>query len=215
MRVGLTGGVASGKSTVARLLAERGAAVCDADRVVAGLYEPGRLGARVVVDLFGAGVLHGSGGVDHRELGRQVLGDPEARARLEAAIHPLVRRELEHWFAGLQPPVDGEPLVAVVEAALLVETGEYRRYHRVVTVSASENVRRQRALRLGWDPGRFSATVAAQAEEERRCWASDYLVANEGSLEQLQGAVDSLWTFLREDAAVLRGGGMLPRRNRR
>jgi hypothetical protein len=117
-RVALTGGVASGKSTVARMLAERGAAVCDADRIVHELYRSGGQGAAVVGRLFGSGVLAADGSVDTVALGELVLADPRALARLNAAVHPLVRTRLQGWLAELKGSN-----IAVVEAALVMEAG--------------------------------------------------------------------------------------------
>ena len=99
--VGLTGGLASGKSAVARLLETRGVPVLDADREVHRLYRPGAAGATVVARLFGDGVLAADGGVDRAALARQVFADVEALARLNAAVHPLVRAAVEDWVGGL------------------------------------------------------------------------------------------------------------------
>ena len=97
--VGLTGGIAAGKSTVADLLREAGLTVVDADLVVAELYQPGGAGAAAVRELFGDDYLTPDGGVDHQRLASAVFADPEARRRLEARVHPLVRR----WFAEIWP----------------------------------------------------------------------------------------------------------------
>src|SRR5512139_2293162 len=118
LKVGLTGGVASGKSAVARLLAARGAAVRDADRVVEELYRRGAPGAAAVAGLFGPAALAPDGSVDRGRLADLVLADPNRRRALEAAIHPLVRAELVRWTGALEG-AEPAPAVAVVEAALL------------------------------------------------------------------------------------------------
>lgn len=212
IRVGLTGAVGSGKSTVAGLLADHGAAVCDADRVVAELYAPGRAGAKAVAELFGPGMLDEQGGVNREHLARLVLSDAESRLRLERVVHPLVRGELDRWMAGLRPPAEGL-LVAVVEAALLVETGEHLRYHRLVVVVAPQEVRRRRALAMGRDPARFSALNGVQAGDRRRREAADYVVGNDGSLSELKRSVARLWQYLVEDARSLVSQEGLPRRS--
>lgn len=212
LRVGLTGGLASGKSTLAALLAGRGAAVRDADELVAGLYEPGGAGARVVVELFGSDMLTADGVVDRRRLGALVLRDPARRRRLEAAIHPLARAEIARWFEGLEhrtPP----PEVAVLEAALLVETGSWRDYHRLVVVTAPVEVRRARALAAGWPADAIDLVLEAQASDAEREAVADYLVPNDGDGEALLAAAGRLWAALREDAVALASGRLsVPRR---
>jgi dephospho-CoA kinase len=213
LNVGLTGGVASGKSTVSRLLAEHGAAVHDADTIVRRAYLPGRAGAAAVAKLFGERVLTAAGGVDHAALAAIVLTDASARRRLERAIHPIVRAEVRAWLAELAR-LDTPPLVAVVEAALLVETGGYRDYHRLVTVSADVELRRARALAAGWDDVVLAGVLAAQLDDRGREAAADYVIRNdEGSLNLCAG-VDRVWRELRADAALLAAGKALPRRKR-
>ncbi len=211
LRVGLTGGVASGKSTLARLLGNLGAAVCDADVVVEELYRPGRPGALAVQELFGNGALTGDGGVDRGALARLVLTDAGARRRLEQAVHPLVRRAVDGWFSALAHG-SALPGVAVVEAALLVETGAYREQNRLVVVSAPYEVRRERALAAGWSATRFAQVVAAQLDDAAREAVADYVVRNDHGLDALARAARKLWTMLQEDALLLATGKSLPPR---
>jgi dephospho-CoA kinase len=212
LRVGLTGGAASGKSTLARLLGGLGAAVCDADAVVEELYQPGRPGALVVQELFGPGALAGDRSVDRGALARLVLTDPAARRRLEEAVHPLVRKAVEGWLSALAH-ASALPGVAVVEAALLVETGAYRDQDRLVVVSAPYEVRRARALAGGWSAMKFAQVVAAQLDDPAREAVADYVVRNDGGLDALGRAARELWPMLQEDARVFAAGGALtPRR---
>jgi dephospho-CoA kinase len=210
LRVGLTGGVASGKSTVASLLAERGAAVRDADAVVRRLYLPGGPGARAASELFGERVLTAAGGVDHAALAAVAFADLDSRRRLEEAIHPLVRADIDAWLAGLAV-LDPPPAVAVVEAALLVETGSYRAYDRLVTVSAPAALRRARALASGWGAAAFDRVVAAQVDDAAREAVADYVVRNDEGASALRAAVGELWFALRADAALLAAGRPLIR----
>ena len=211
LRVGLTGGVASGKSTLARALAGLGAAVCDADELVAELYLPGGSGVRAVRELFGPAVIAGDGGVDRGALAGIVLADPVAMRRLEAAIHPQVHARAAGWLEGVRR---GEPAreVAVVEAALLVETGTFREYDRLVVVTAPTSLRRARALAAGWDADRLEAVIVAQLEDAERTAAADYVVRNERGPGELEGAAATLWVLLAEDAARLAEGLPLPER---
>lgn len=185
LRVGLTGGLAGGKSTVARLLAERGATVVDADRLVAELYEPGEPGTRAVAELFGDGLLDERGAIDRPALARIVFSDPEARRRLEAAIHPLVRRK----FAELARETGG---VVVLEATLLVEAGYGPDFDLVVSVEADEEVRVRRATGRGMDETEARARLAAQGPGDARRAAADRIIENDGDLAELERKVDDL-----------------------
>ena len=205
LRVGLTGGLASGKSTLASLLAGHGAAVRDADELVAGLYGAGGAGARVVAELFGAEMLDAAGAVERRRLGALVLRDPERRRRLEQAVHPLVRAGIATWFADLERRIPA-PEVAVLEAALLVETGSWRDYHRLVVVVAPVEVRRARALAAGWPADAIDRVLEAQASDAEREAVADYVVRNDGDGENLAEAAARLWDALRHDAAALASG---------
>ncbi len=211
LRVGLTGGVASGKSTLAHLLGDLGAAVCDADVVVEELYLPGRPGALAVQELFGRGALGADGGVDRGALARLVLTNAEARRRLEQAVHPLVRKAVEGWFSALTH-ASALPGVAVVEAALLVETGAYRDQDRLVVVSSPYEVRRARALAAGWTEEKFAQLAGAQLDDAAREAVADYVVRNEGGLDALERATRELWGMLQEDARMRATGKLLPPR---
>ena len=212
LRVGLTGGVASGKSTVTHLLAEHGAALRDADAIVRRLYLPGRRGAEAAAALFGERVLTAAGGVDHSALAAVALADTESRLRLERAIHPLVRAEIDAWVAELAA-LATPPAIAVVEAALLVETGSYRSYDRLVTVSAAVGLRRARALASGWPEAALARVLAAQLDDAAREAAADYVVRNDAGVPELRAAVDELWHSLRTDADLIAAGKSLaPRR---
>ena len=204
LRVGLTGGIASGKSTVGEMLATLGAAWLDADEVVAGLYEAGQPGALAVAELFGEAVLAPDGSVDRAALAQQALGNPTARRALHARIHPLVREEIRSWFASLACS-DTPPQVAVVEAALLVETGAYRDFDVLVVVTAPLEVRRQRALAAGFSPAQFDMTLQAQASDEERRRLADAVVTNDGGLRALAEQVAALWEFLLARAASSAG----------
>lgn len=207
LRVGLTGGVASGKSALARLLAARGAAVRDADEVVASLYAAGAPGALAVADLFGADLLAADGSVDRGRLGALVLADSGRRRHLEEAVHPFVRGEIARWFAA-RPPAT----VAVLEAALLVETGSFRDYHRLIVVTAPLELRRRRALASGWPSEQFERTLAAQADDAARVAVADYVVVNDLDEDALEGKAGRLWTWLVGDARALGDGRPLPPR---
>lgn len=195
--VGLTGGLASGKSTVAHLLAEAGFTVIDADRLVAELYRPQGAGAQAVRDLFGEAVLAADGAVNHAALATLVFADDDARNRLEAAIHPLVRQRFAEIAAASASP-------AVLEATLLVEAGYPPDFNLIVTVEADPKTRLARAIARGLDPEAAAARLAAQGSGEERRRAADRVIANDGTLEELHAQVDALDTEIRRRAAALR-----------
>jgi dephospho-CoA kinase len=183
--VGLTGGIAAGKSTVGRMLEERGFTVVDADRLVASLYEPGGEGSRAVRDLFGPELLTGSGAVDREAVARRVFRDAAARRRLEAAIHPLVRRRFEEIAARTEG-------IAVLEATLLVEAGWGEGFDALITVEAPRETRIGRAVARGLSRQEAEARLRAQGRSEDRRRAADFVIENDGSLVDLERRVDAV-----------------------
>ncbi len=195
LRVGLTGGIASGKSTAGRMLAELGCVVTDADALVAELYRPGEPGARAVADLFGRRMLKADGSVDKEALGPAVFADLAGRKRLERAIHPLVgQRYLEVLAAA------GDGAVVVFEVPLLAEGGGRGRYDAVVTVEAPEELRLDRAVDRGLDRAQAEARMAAQATGEQRRAAADFVIENTGGLNALRDRVEAVYAALKEQA---------------
>ena len=192
--VGLTGGLASGKSTVARWLDEAGFLVVDADRVVADLYAPGGRGAAAVRHLFGPETLAADGSVDRPEVAARVFADDRARRRLERAIHPLVRQR----FGEISREAEG---VVVYEATLLVESGHAETFDLVVSIEAPEAQRLAWAVARGMDEAQASARLAAQGDGARRRAGADRILTNDGTLDDLRQAVDELIAELRRRAA--------------
>ena len=190
LRVGLTGGLASGKSTVARRLAELGAEVFDADRIVAELYASGGAGEAAAWDVFGEEIYDEHGAVDRVRLARLVFADPAKRRALESRIHPLVGEEIVRRFADAERR--GVP-VAVAEASQLLEANTEDRYDRVVLVVAPEEERIRRWSAKGGDPDDAHGRIAAQIPaEEARLRATDVIV-NDGTLVELKKRVDELY----------------------
>lgn len=194
LRVGLTGGLASGKSTVAKQLREEGFEVVDADRLVAELYQPGGAGAAAVRALFGPEMLDERGGVDHAKVAARVFRDPEARSALESAVHPLVRRRFEEITAQTQG-------VVVLEATLLVEAGYTPEFDLVVTVEAPCELRLQRAVARGMDEAAARARLLAQGDGDERREAAHRILDNSGGVEHLRRQTDELLEELRRLAA--------------
>jgi len=190
----LTGGLASGKSTVAAHLSALGAAVFDADRIVADLYRPGGPGEKAAAELFGTEVLDPRGAVDRTRLAQIVFADPAKRHALESRIHPMVGAEIERLFEEARRKGAS---VAVAEASQLLEAAKENRYDRVLLVVAPDEERIARWSGKGGDLDDARRRMAAQiSPEEARRRATDVLV-NDGSLEELKEKVEALfhsWT---------------------
>ncbi len=191
--MGLTGGLAAGKSTVGSELARAGIQVIDADRLVSELYEPGQPGAEVVRELFGDSVLDSAGRVDRVALAEKAFSDSESLIRLEAAVHPLVRE----IFEKLARQADG---IIVLEATLLVEANFAPMFDLVVTVEADPQLRLQRAIQRGLSPDSAKARLAAQSAPELRVAAADVVIWNNGDLEELHSQIESLILTLRQNS---------------
>jgi dephospho-CoA kinase len=185
LRVGLTGGLASGKSTVAGWLRDAGFEVIDADRLVAELHQPGGEGAAAVRALFGPEMLDERGGVDHAQVAARVFSDPQARAALEAAIHPLVRQRFLERTASLAS-------VVVLEATLLVEAGYGPGFDLIVTVEAPCELRLERAVAKGMNEESVRNRLLAQGDGEGRRKAAHRMIDNSGDAEHLRHQVDEL-----------------------
>ena len=188
LRIGLTGGIGSGKSTVAGLLAARGAVVVDADRLAREVVEPGTDGLAAVVEAFGPGVLTADGALDRAALASIVFSDPEARARLDAIVHPRVRARAEEVVA--QAPPDA---VVVQDVPLLVETGQAGRYDLVLVVEADPGTRVARLVLRGLTEGDARARIAAQATDEQRRAVADVVLDNSGEPAALEAQVGRFW----------------------
>jgi len=190
LRVGLTGGIGSGKSTVVARLAERGAWIIDSDRIAREVVKPGSEGLRAVVDDFGAEILTADGALDRPALAARVFGDPDARGRLDAIVHPLVATRSAELLT-IAPP----HAIVVQDVPLLVETGLAASFPLVIVVHADLEVRILRLLeQRGMPAADVAARIAAQATDDQRHGAADVWLDNSGSREDTFAAVDRLWT---------------------
>ena len=190
LRIGLTGGLASGKSTVARLLSRRGAVVFDADAIVRDLYEPGAKGAAAAFDLFGESVVDARGRVDRGRVAERVFADPAARHALEARVHPLVGLEIERRFEEAEKA--GAP-VAVAEASQLLEAKTESRYDRVVLVIAPEAERVRRWEEKGGQAEDARRRIATQIEPSRAFDRVSHVIVNDGTPGELEEKVEALY----------------------
>lgn len=192
VKVGLTGGIGSGKSEVARRLAAHGAVVVDADALAREAVEPGSEGLAAVVEALGKGVLAPDGSLDRPAVGRIVFADDDKRARLEAIVHPYVGRRSAELMAAAP-----EDAVVVYDVPLLVEKHLESGYDLVVVVEAPEEVRVRRLVESrGMSAEDARARIAAQATPAQRAAVADVVLDNDGDLAALGAAVDVLWARL-------------------
>ena len=187
LRVGLTGGIGAGKSTVAALLEERGAAVTSADEVSRDVVSPGSAGLAAVVAEFGEDILASDGSLDRSALGRVVFSDDLRRARLEEILLPLIAAEA---WARMETVPAGQ--VAVYDVPLLVEGQMQDLFDLVIVVEADLELRLERLAERGM--GREEARIASQATDEERRAVADVVLSNSGSIDELEADVDRLWS---------------------
>ncbi len=187
LRVGLTGGIASGKTTAAHRFAELGATVIDADEVARALVEPGMPALTEILARFGDGVLGADRRLDRRVLRERVFRDPGARRDLEAILHPRIRAEMARRAAAAAGPY------AILVIPLLIEGGQRDGFDRILVVDVAEETQRRRLLERDRVSAELaSAMLAAQARRAERLARADDVLSNEASLEALQAGVDAL-----------------------
>jgi dephospho-CoA kinase len=193
LRIGLTGGIGSGKSTVAARLAELGAVVIDSDRLAREVVAVGSPGLARVVERFGPSVLLADGSLDRPRLGGLVFSDPAALADLNAIVHPLVRARSDALSA--QAMADGVAAV-VHDIPLLVENKLAAGFDTVIVVEAPLELRLRRLAGRGVDSETARARIAAQASDEERRAVADIVLDNSGSVVELTAQVDAAWAGL-------------------
>lgn len=191
-RIGLTGGIGSGKSQAARRLAELGAVVVDADAIAREIVRPGQPALAEIRAEFGAAVIAADGGLDRAALAGIVFADADRLAALNAITHPRIAARTAELIAAAPAGA-----VVVYDMPLLVENGLTDGWDLVVVVDAPDEVRRDRLVRLrGMDPADADARMAAQATRERRLAVADVVLDNAGTVEDLDAQVDALWRRL-------------------
>lgn len=187
LRIGLTGGIASGKSTVAQRFVELGVPVIDADESSRLVVAPGQPGLAAVVRKFGEGILTTNGELDRRALRDRIFADSRARLELEAILHPLIRADMERRADEAAGPY------IVLAIPLLIEGGSRKRVDRILVVDVDEAIQLERLIArdsISLDQAR--AILAAQASRESRLKAADDVLVNAGTVTQLRQAVDRL-----------------------
>ena len=197
LRVGLTGGIASGKSTVRKIFANLGCYTIDADALVAQLYEPGRAGHSALVETYGRAILRDDETIDRPKLANIAFSHPDEAKKLNALIHPIVLRETtllleEHERA--HPDA-----IAVVEATLMLESGSYARYDKLVVVDVAPDVQLARGIARGLTREEMERRIANQMPREERLRFADFVIDNNGDSEQLERETERVYAALRAD----------------
>jgi dephospho-CoA kinase len=198
LRVGLTGGIGSGKSEVSRRFAALGAVVVDADIAARAVVEPGTPGLDRIAETFGPGVRQADGSLDRVKLAEIVFGDEEALAKLNAIVHPLVREWMQ---AAEAAAVDahGDDVVVIHDIPLLAEGGTERvgEFDVIIVVDVTPEIQIERLATRGMPEAQARARMAPQATREQRLAIADIVIDNSGNLEDLDRRVAEVWAELR------------------
>jgi len=199
LKVGLTGGIASGKSTVASMLRDRDCQVLEADPLGHELLEPGQAAYDEVVREFGDSILGRDGKVDRVKLGAIVFADPARRARLNQILHPRILAVVRQWFAALERAGDVE--LAIVEAALIVEAGFHKELDKLIVCWSKPEQQLQRLVERGLTEEQARMRIASQMPAEEKRKVADEVIDCSGTMKETEQQVDTLLAKLRGAAA--------------
>lgn len=202
LKVGLTGGIASGKSTIMRNFAGLGCITVDADAIVARLYRPGQAGHEAIVRTYGSGVLQADGEIDRKKLSDVAFSSPEESRRLNALIHPIVVAEEARMMADAGSREDA---IYIVEATLLLEAGGKQRYDRIVVVDVAPDVQVARAIGRGMTAEEVTRRIAHQLPREERLRQADYVIDNSAGVEAGFAETLRVYERLQDDLAQKKG----------
>jgi dephospho-CoA kinase len=198
MLIGLTGGIATGKSTVSRLFAQRGATIIDADKIARQVVEPGTVGAAQVRQRFGAEVFDDRGQLNRSKLGQLIFADETARQDLNQLLHPLIRQESRRQTEQIQQATPNQ--LIIWDVPLLYEGKLQTQVENVVVVYVPQRVQIERLMqRDQLSEQEAHARIAAQMPIEQKKSLADYVIDNSGSYEQTERQVDQLWNSLNKD----------------
>lgn len=206
LRVGLTGGIASGKSTVLRIFASLGCVTLDADAVVARLYRPGQAGHEAIVRTYGRAVLREDGEIDRSRLAGIAFANETEAKRLNALIHPIVIAEEERMMR----EHEHEHAIYIVEATLLLEAGGKQRYDRIVVVDVDPSLQLARAIKRGMTREEAQRRIAHQMSRDERLRAADYVIDNSGEERDAEKETRHVYELLRRDLEEKNSGGQAP-----
>jgi dephospho-CoA kinase len=196
LKVGLTGGIASGKSTVSRMLGELGCKVIDSDHITRQLFKPGNPVNAAVAETFGPRVLGSDGSIDRRVLGDLVFQNADLRQKLNGIVHPAIKERQKEFLA--QAAAEDSHAIGIVEAALIVEVGTYRDYDKVIVVTCPPNVQRERLReRSGLTAEQIETRIASQMPLEEKVKVADFVIDNSGDIGRTRQQVEDVYRQLR------------------
>jgi len=204
LRVGLTGGIATGKSTVGMMFIELGCHLIDADRITHGLLRPGQPVYSAVVEAFGEHILSSDRTINRKILGEIVFNDPQARSKLNGLVHPAVIQRQREWLSEMEAK---DPAgIGIVDAALMIEVGTYKNYDKVIVVTCRPEVQKQRLrARSGLSKEEIEARIRSQMPLEEKAKHADFVVDNSGYLAETRSQVAEVNSRLREFVANTSG----------
>lgn len=209
LKVGLTGGIASGKSTIVRMLSRLGCATIDADAIVTRLYRPGEAGHAAIVQTYGTEILLPDGEIDRKKLSDIAFSKPEEAQKLNTLIHPIVVAEQARLFRDAEER--GEDAIYVVEATLLLESGGRQRFERIVVVDVDPDVQIARAIGRGMTAQEAKRRIANQMSREERRRHADYVIDNNGDDRAALAEAARVYELLRADLeAKKKNPGLAP-----
>ena len=192
LTVGLTGGIGCGKTTVGAMFVALDCRLIDSDQITHELFEPGQQVHEAVVLEFGAAIVHDSGRIDRRKLSAIVFSDPPKREKLNSLVHPAVKKRQDAFLENVRR--EDSDAIAIVDAALMVETGSYKRYDRLVVVTCRPEQQRNRLEgRSGLTPESIEARIESQMPLVEKAEHADFVVDNSGSLEETRWRVEEIY----------------------
>jgi len=197
--VGLTGGVASGKSVVSQILKEEGAYLIDADQIARELVQPRRPTWTALIKAFGKEIVQKDGSIDRKKLAVKVFSDPEQRELLNRILHPRIKKEMDRRLKAIGQK-DPKAMV-VIDAPLLIETGDHREMDKVIVVTSTEAQQMERLKeRAGIDQEEARRIIASQVPSEEKLKVADFVIRNEGSLEDVERKAKEVFQALKRIA---------------
>jgi dephospho-CoA kinase len=201
LRVGLTGGIATGKSTVGAMFVELGCHLIESDQITHQLFEPGQAVHAAVVKQFGNRILAVDGTIDRRILGDIVFKDPQARAKLNGLVHPAIIQRQQEWLQEME--AQDPHGIAIVDAALMIEVGTYRNYDKVIVVTCSPEMQRERLrARSALSEEEIESRIRSQMPAEEKIKYADFVIDNSGSIESTRVQVETVYQQLRAAVTI-------------
>jgi len=197
LRVGLTGGIATGKSTVGAMFVELGCHLIESDQITHQLFEPGQAVHAAVVKQFGNRILALDGTIDRRILGGIVFRDPQARGKLNSLVHPAIIQRQQEWLKEMQ--AQDPHGIAIVDAALMIEVGTYKNYDKVIVVTSSSELQKERLrARSALSEEEIESRIRSQMPNEEKIKYADFVIDNSGAIESTRVQVETVYRQLQE-----------------